>query len=81
MTDATAPCHYIPAFKGIYAAFDPIALPLLRVTTGLILMPHGCQKLFGWFGGAGFEKTCVNGSGTIILSRHCEPPRPGHGAP
>ena len=19
-------------------------------------MPHGCQKLFGWFGGAGFEK-------------------------
>ena len=42
MTDATAPRHYIPAFKGIYAAFDPIALPLLRVTTGLILMPHGC---------------------------------------
>jgi putative oxidoreductase len=56
MTDVTAPRHYVPAFKGIYAAFDPIALPLLRVTMGLILMPHGCQKLFGWFGGAGFEK-------------------------
>ena len=42
MTDATAPRHYVPAFKGIYAAFDAIALPLLRVTTGLILMPHGC---------------------------------------
>jgi len=23
---------------------------------GLILFPHGCQKLFGWFGGLGFEK-------------------------
>jgi hypothetical protein len=56
MTDTTVPRHYVPAFKGIYAAFDPIALPLLRLTAGVILMPHGCQKLFGWFGGAGFEK-------------------------
>ncbi len=31
-------------------------LPLLRATLGLILIPHGCQKLFGWFGGMGFEK-------------------------
>jgi putative oxidoreductase len=56
MTDTTAPRPYVPAFSGIYAAFDPIALPLLRLTMGLILFPHGCQKLFGWFGGAGFEK-------------------------
>jgi putative oxidoreductase len=28
----------------------------LRATLGLILIPHGCQKLFGWFGGMGFEK-------------------------
>ena len=52
----TAPRPYVPAFTGIYAAFDPIALPLLRLTMGLILVPHGCQKLFGWFGGLGFEK-------------------------
>jgi len=56
MTDTTAPRPYVPAFSGIYAAFDPIALPLLRLTMGLILVPHGCQKLFGWFGGLGFEK-------------------------
>ena len=56
MTDTTVTRHYVPAFKGIYAAFDPIALPLLRLTAGVVLMPHGCQKLFGWFGGAGFEK-------------------------
>ena len=56
MADVTAPRPYVPAFSGIYAAFDPIALPLLRLTMGLILFPHGCQKLFGWFGGLGFEK-------------------------
>jgi putative oxidoreductase len=56
MADTTAPRPYVPAFSKIYAAFDPFALLLLRVTLGLTLFPHGCQKLFGWFGGAGFEK-------------------------
>jgi len=56
MTDTTAPRPYVPAFSSIYATFDPIALPLLRLVMGLILMPHGCQKLFGWFGGMGFGK-------------------------
>ena len=48
--------HYFPALGKIYAAFDSLMLPLLRVSLGLILNPHGCQKLFGWFGGMGFEK-------------------------
>jgi putative oxidoreductase len=56
MSDMTAPRPYIPAFSGIYSAFEPYSLPLLRVVMGLILVPHGCQKLFGWFGGAGFAK-------------------------
>jgi putative oxidoreductase len=56
MSDMTAPRPYIPAFAGIYGALEPYALPLLRVVMGLILFPHGCQKLFGWFGGAGFAK-------------------------
>lgn len=38
-------------------AFRPLAAPLLRVTTGLLLVPHGAQKLFGWFGGYGVEAT------------------------
>ena len=29
------------------------ALTLLRIVTGFLLMPHGAQKLFGWFGGMG----------------------------
>lgn len=30
---------------------------MVRLTAGLLLMPHGAQKLFGLFGGAGLEKT------------------------
>jgi putative oxidoreductase len=56
MTDTTALRPYVPALTGIYSALDPIALPLLRFVMGMILMPHGCQKLFGWFGGMGFGK-------------------------
>jgi putative oxidoreductase len=28
-----------------------------RVMLGLVILPHGLQKLLGWFGGAGFEGT------------------------
>lgn len=30
---------------------------LVRVTAGAFLVPHGAQKLFGWFGGYGLEAT------------------------
>ena len=30
---------------------------LLRLTLACVMFPHGAQKLFGWFGGFGFEKT------------------------
>jgi len=56
MSDLAAPRPIIPAFAGIYSLLEPLSLPLLRLVMGVILMPHGCQKLFGWFGGAGFEK-------------------------
>ncbi|MFE0020343.1 DoxX family protein [Amycolatopsis sp. NPDC059021] len=32
-----------------------LGLALLRVPAGLLLMGHGAQKLFGWFGGDGPE--------------------------
>ncbi|WND01416.1 DoxX family protein [Temperatibacter marinus] len=30
---------------------------MTRFIAGLFLVPHGAQKLFGWFGGAGLEAT------------------------
>ena len=32
-------------------------LLMLRATVGLTLAAHGAQKLFGWFGGYGLERT------------------------
>ncbi len=47
---------YIPALGGLYASLDRYMLPMLRIVLGVILIPHGCQKLFGMFGGAGFAR-------------------------
>jgi putative oxidoreductase len=33
-----------------------VGLLILRVAVGLTIAGHGSQKLFGWFGGAGFTK-------------------------
>jgi putative oxidoreductase len=52
------PSHrlYVPALGAYYAKLDPFMLPMLRIVLGVILIPHGCQKAFGWFGGAGFAR-------------------------
>lgn len=34
-----------------------LAALILRVPVGIILIAHGAQKLFGWFGGYGLEGT------------------------
>ena len=39
------------------ADLDAISWTLVRVSAGLILVPHGAQKLFGWFGGYGLAGT------------------------
>ena len=43
--------------KPVYARLVPFSHTALRITTGALLMPHGAQKLFGWFGGYGLEAT------------------------
>jgi putative oxidoreductase len=47
--------YYIPALGNLYARLEPFALPLLRAGLGIILLAHGCQKLFGMFGGLGLK--------------------------
>ncbi len=55
MPDAS-PRLFVPALGTVYRRFDDVVLLLLRFTMGALLVPHGCQKLFGWFGGAGLER-------------------------
>lgn len=47
----------VPPFARLAGLVSPVAEPLLRATAGLLLVPHGAQKLFGWFGGHGLDAT------------------------
>ncbi|HET9847450.1 MAG TPA: DoxX family protein [Candidatus Dormibacteraeota bacterium] len=40
----------------LYICGVDLGLLLIRVVVGLLLVGHGTQKLFGWFGGSGIEK-------------------------
>jgi putative oxidoreductase len=48
--------YYIPALGRLYAKCDSCVLVMLRIVIGVLLIPHGCQKLFGWFHGLGFAR-------------------------
>lgn len=57
VTTLTAAKPIAAAVTSATAALSPFADTLVRVTAGLLLVPHGAQKLFGWFGGYGLEAT------------------------
>ncbi|MGZ3774262.1 MAG: DoxX family protein [Pseudobdellovibrionaceae bacterium] len=44
-------------FKRIIATNNDFALTILRITLGIVMFPHGAQKMLGWFGGPGFGAT------------------------
>ena len=43
--------------KWIFQSADSWSLLILRLMLGIVMFPHGAQKLFGWFGGHGFAGT------------------------
>ncbi len=43
--------------KKIIKTENDITATILRITLGVVMFPHGAQKVFGWFGGYGFEGT------------------------
>lgn len=49
----------IPALGKMYDRFSPYMEPILRFVSGVMLIPHGCQKLFGMFGGSGLSGTAI----------------------
>lgn len=40
-----------------FATDRSLSLLLQRVVLGAVILPHGLQKLFGWWGGFGFDGT------------------------
>jgi putative oxidoreductase len=53
----TKTTHILPFMTPVYDTAGDYTDTVIRVTTGLFLVPHGAQKLFGWFGGYGLEAT------------------------
>jgi putative oxidoreductase len=44
-------------WKKLFQTDDDAVVLILRVLLGIVFFTHGMQKLFGWFGGYGFEGT------------------------
>jgi putative oxidoreductase len=43
--------------KRLFQTDDDISGLILRILLGIVFLPHGAQKVFGWFGGSGFSTT------------------------
>ncbi|OGW66625.1 MAG: hypothetical protein A3H49_08195 [Nitrospirae bacterium RIFCSPLOWO2_02_FULL_62_14] len=43
--------------KAFFQSDDSWTGLILRLTLGLVMFPHGAQKLLGWYGGLGFDGT------------------------
>jgi putative oxidoreductase len=43
--------------KGIFQTANSWSSLVVRVMLGIVMFPHGAQKVFGWFGGYGFAGT------------------------
>jgi putative oxidoreductase len=41
----------------ILSTHGSITALIARLTLGLVMFPHGAQKMLGWFGGYGFTGT------------------------
>lgn len=51
--------------QSLVATGDSFAPVFLRLALGLMIFPHGAQKLLGWFGGFGFTGSMGYFTGTV----------------
>jgi putative oxidoreductase len=51
----------------LFKTSNSIAPLFLRIFLAFVLFPHGAQKLFGWFGGDGFDGTMQYFTETVGL--------------
>jgi putative oxidoreductase len=43
--------------KRLMQTDDDVGMLIVRLALGVVMFPHGAQKLLGWFGGGGFAGT------------------------
>jgi putative oxidoreductase len=46
--------------RALLQTSESVAPLILRVFLGIVMFPHGAQKVLGWFGGAGFATTLAS---------------------
>jgi len=51
--------------QSLVATGDSFAATALRLALGIMILPHGLQKTFGWLGGYGFKGTMGYLTGTV----------------
>jgi putative oxidoreductase len=44
-------------FRKLIATPSDCAIAVVRIVLGAVMLPHGLQKLLGWYGGYGFSAT------------------------
>lgn len=54
------PRNFIPALGRLWRSLGKNGWPLIRFFAGVMLMPHGAQKLFAAFGGGGLSGTTAS---------------------
>ena len=55
------------SFQRLVATGDSFAPLFLRLALGVMMFPHGAQKLLGWFGGFGFSGSMGYFTGPVGL--------------
>lgn len=58
----------MPMLKNLLKTDDNTAALVLRLTLGCVIFAHGAQKVLGWYGGPGAEKTLQNFSTAMGFS-------------
>jgi putative oxidoreductase len=53
-SDSVVSTRWLARLTGTRAEIAPA---IARVALGLVMFPHGAQKMLGWFGGSGFSAT------------------------
>ena len=56
-----------PVLNKVIATPDDKVAALLRITLGVVMFPHGAQKMLGWFGGYGFSGTMGFFTGQLCI--------------